>query len=1055
MKTTIISLFLFAVASAQMDEMKGPKIIIEPRDQIVDADIGMNTANFGCTAEGDGELVYEWRFNGDVITDSNSDISISGGQLRITNAERTRDAGMYQCWVSNEVGTVFSRPAELTFTFVDLFPSLNDQPTVTVNEFLSTSLNCDAPDNYPGLEYSWMKNGQYISGDRRIRVGKDGYLYFANTFTGANGDTGDYVCEIRNSYNNPSGASNKYGGPKRPLQVSASRDQNYAPQVEQIIGTQNVLEGDTVTLQCFFSGRPTPSLSWTRTDGESLPSGSFQTDYSQELVIPNIAIEDAGTYRCSASNSVQSGISNEGTVIVRSKPQWVDEIEDKNGDIGGEVIWTCVAESTEPIVYSWYRNGVEVQSSAKYLVSNGQRTLTISDLQEDDDAMFQCEASNEFGMIISTAQLNVRAFAPIFYISVNVAQPAALGQNATLSCRPEAAPKARIVWQREGATNQWDDIRTNNKFFVDDNSGDLMIMDVHSGDGGRYRCVASNDLGTNTSTGSIEVKEGVKFFMKPTDQTIRAGRDNTIKCEARVDDLLELAYTWLFNGNQLHLDGEEDHDELDLKHYDMDVEMIDVHGNLVIKDTTMYQQGEYTCVVTSPINQVSASAIITVQGPPGAPYGVRIQDGSATATSVALIWSSGREGGSPITSYRVEAMTNHIQEWMEIQRDIAPTADVNKDSVTLINLSPWSVYMFRVLAVNRFGAGEPSDSSPEFTTQPAVPTKAPSNLGGGGGREGQLRITWQPLGMEDWNAPSIYYKVYWARVGSEGLQQTADVNNGTVGVFEVEGVETFIEYTVQIQAVNDPGPGPMSTPVNIFSYEEAPSTAPGRVRLSVQSAMTIRVSWNAINTQAVQGQFKGYKIAYWTDDIPESSASIYTTSGSGTVSIIDKLEAYTQYQFRVYAYTAGGKGPGSTIATARTYRSAPQTAPDNVRVTFGKQYNQLNINWDKITTSSNEEQLQGYRVCYWPLGTFEDDAYYEDVEVPTTEVMLDRLYPDHVYLIKVKGYSKGGIGVGQDEPIRVENNSQAARQSTNSATTMFYSSFLVACVLQLAYLLLL
>ncbi|XP_033096662.1 contactin-5-like [Anneissia japonica] len=157
-----------------------------------------------------------------------------------------------------------------------------------------------------------------------------------------------------------------------------------------------------------FISRPAPTLSWTRTNGLSLPEGSYLNERSQELVIPDIQITDAGTYRCSASNTVQSGLSNEGRVVVKSRPEWVNEIEDQNGDINGEVTWNCEAESTETITYTWYRNGVEVIGTAKYVIGNGLKTLTVMDLQEDDDAMFQCKAENEFGLILSTAQLNVR-----------------------------------------------------------------------------------------------------------------------------------------------------------------------------------------------------------------------------------------------------------------------------------------------------------------------------------------------------------------------------------------------------------------------------------------------------------------------------------------------------------------------------------------------------------------------------------------------------------------------------------------------------------------------
>lgn len=65
-----------------------------------------------------------------------------------------------------------------------------------------------------------------------------------------------------------------------------------------------------------------------------------------------------------------------------------------------------------------------------------------------------------------------------------------------------------------------------------------------------------------------------------------------------------------------------------------------------------------------------------------------------------------------------------------------------KEAVLENLLSPWSVYEFRVLAVNELGFGYPSLPSPRYSTPPDSPNKAPSNIGGGGGKIGDLTITW-------------------------------------------------------------------------------------------------------------------------------------------------------------------------------------------------------------------------------------------------------------------------------------------------------------------------
>lgn len=58
-------------------------------------------------------------------------------------------------------------------------------------------------------------------------------------------------------------------------------------------------------------------------------------------------------------------------------------------------------------------------------------------------------------------------------------------------------------------------------------------------------------------------------------------------------------------------------------------------------------------------------------------------------------------------------------------------------------LAPWSVYEFRVAAGNELGLGLASAASPYFNTQPDKPYIPPRNIGGGGGKIGDLTITWK------------------------------------------------------------------------------------------------------------------------------------------------------------------------------------------------------------------------------------------------------------------------------------------------------------------------
>ena len=60
------------------------------------------------------------------------------------------------------------------------------------------------------------------------------------------------------------------------------------------IQNETVTEGGSVTLSCNASGTPTPMVSWIKADGQHV-NGS-------ELVLTNINRNEAGEYRCEASN---------------------------------------------------------------------------------------------------------------------------------------------------------------------------------------------------------------------------------------------------------------------------------------------------------------------------------------------------------------------------------------------------------------------------------------------------------------------------------------------------------------------------------------------------------------------------------------------------------------------------------------------------------------------------------------------------------------------------------------------------------------------------------
>ncbi len=75
--------------------------------------------------------------------------------------------------------------------------------------------------------------------------------------------------------------------------------------------------------------------------------------------------------------------------------------------------------------------------------------------------------------------------------------------------------------------------------------------------------------------------------------------------------------------------------------------------------------------------------------------------------------------------------------------DSGDTTDTLTYNVT--GLRPYSRYAIRVRAENRIGTSDPSQPSDEFWTHCIKPDLYPKEVGGGGGKVGDLVITWKVI----------------------------------------------------------------------------------------------------------------------------------------------------------------------------------------------------------------------------------------------------------------------------------------------------------------------
>ncbi|NWH21560.1 CNTN6 protein, partial [Grus americana] len=191
---------------------------------------------------------------------------------------------------------------------------------------------------------------------------------------------------------------------------------------------------------------PVPSISWKRSDGNSLTKKIERNKTKGVLEIPDVQQEDEGSYECIAGNVRGRNIAR-GQLFVYALPEWDKKIQNAFLSLYDSLVWECKAKGKPSPSYSWLKNGQPLTSEERIQIENG--TLTIPMLNMSDSGLYQCVAENKYDTIYANAELRVIAAAPDFSKNpVKKMSVVQVGGEVTIGCKPSASPRAVINWRR-------------------------------------------------------------------------------------------------------------------------------------------------------------------------------------------------------------------------------------------------------------------------------------------------------------------------------------------------------------------------------------------------------------------------------------------------------------------------------------------------------------------------------------------------------------------------------------------------------------------------------
>lgn len=120
--------------------------------------------------------------------------------------------------------------------------------------------------------------------------------------------------------------------------------------------------GQSVTLSLTATGSPTPTIQWFK-DGQAV-AGAMNTS----LTFASVYGGNAGTYTATVSNVYNGSTYTLTTTpavltVITTPPTITTQPVSQTVVAGGNVTFSVAATGTEPILYRWNRNGVEIEGS--------------------------------------------------------------------------------------------------------------------------------------------------------------------------------------------------------------------------------------------------------------------------------------------------------------------------------------------------------------------------------------------------------------------------------------------------------------------------------------------------------------------------------------------------------------------------------------------------------------------------------------------------------------------------------------------------------------------
>uniref|UniRef100_A0A3Q2ZNE1 Neural cell adhesion molecule L1.1-like n=1 Tax=Kryptolebias marmoratus TaxID=37003 RepID=A0A3Q2ZNE1_KRYMA len=758
---------------------------------------------------------------------------------------------------------------------------------------------------------------------------------------------------------------------------------------------------EDINLTCEATGNPTPSFRWEK-DGKN-----FELNTTGSGTIKAIKEEPlesyAGHYRCYASNTLGTAVTQTVKVIVEPQPSVNQQSKlDMKVYEGQSIILTCnPPESSIPPTIYWMHH---INQSDRVMTGLDGNLYFANVLETDGKAQYLCTAQYTKAMTVlldTFVQLKVLQSNDVIHgkkpqllspTGSHTLVQTLRGQNVTLECIPKGLPTPKVEWQKinDHLSDLRAELKKHNRW--------LYFESITEDDDGEYRCRASNTHGHTTHTFTVTVQAAPYWLKVPQDLMYTPGETVRLDCLAKGNP--EPIITWSINGQRL-------------ENVDDDPRRTVTSSALILRDVEVTDTAVYQCEATNKHGSILLNIkLLVVELPPeilssdGVVYKVfengdiQMHCESFGSPRPHIKWERD-DKVSLIPDPRVSLLTNgtielenvtHIDSGVYFcsvkQTNISITANLEVFNRTVILTGPKDVHVVRgsaaLLHCLFYKDSRLHDYKYlEFSVGSLASPDPPSSLSLSDIEDHSVTLSWIPGPSHNSPITVPIVTLCWS-----------DRNNADM-------LQCFNQTVLSL----------------LFFSCTAPSENPTGVRSNSTDPGTLIVTWDKMENRLHNGPNFQYKV-YWREAQEENRSWNYDFVKSPPFQI-NNTGTYTPFEIKVQAVNSVGEGLSPEPQIGHSGEDKPEEAPTGVSCVVTK--STVRVTWNEaqrvrgqllgykvpvITTTLPTKQFcRKYHLCSLRL---EDDRWVVEVHGTNTSKELTDLRLFSQYELWVTAFNKKG-----------------------------------------------